>query len=346
MSSNTGGSGRARLADIAKQAGVSEATVSRALNDKPGVSEAARGLVLTALDVLGFERPERLRKRSVGLVGLVIPELENPIFPTFAQMIETSLSQHGFTPVLCTQTPGGTTEDEYVEMLLTQHVSGIIFVSSRNSDTTADPTRYRKLVDGRLPIVGINGYVKGVEAPFFSCDDRIAGEHAVRHLADLGHCRIGFISGPRRFAPVQRRFDGYTRTMRELFDLDGPELVELTEYSPFGVEGGHASADRLLDRGVTGLVCGSDLMALGAIRAARNRGLAVPTDFSVVGHDDSPLMPFTDPPMTTLRQPVREIALAAVTAVVDEIGGHPAPHSEYLFRPELVVRGTTGPCPC
>ncbi|MBN1173270.1 MAG: LacI family DNA-binding transcriptional regulator [Micromonosporaceae bacterium] len=346
MVSSANGTGRARLADIAKQAGVSEATVSRVLNDKPGVSESARHVVLTALDVLGFERPERLRKRSAGLVGLVIPELDNPIFPTFAQTIETALAQRGYTPVLCTQTPGGTTEDEYVEMLLNQHVSGIIFVSSRNSDTTADPSRYRSLVERRLPIIGINGFVPGVEAPFFSCDDRVAGEQAVRHLAALGHRRIGFVSGPHRFAPVQRRLTGYQTTMRELLGASEAELTELTELSPFGVEGGHAAANRLLDRGATGLICGSDLMALGAVRSARARNLQVPEDVSIIGHDDSPLMPFTDPPLTTLRQPVREISLAAVSALVEEIAGHPSPHSEYLFRPELVVRSTTGPCPC
>jgi alanine racemase len=112
--------------------------------------------------------------------------------------------------------------------------------------------------------------------------------------------------------------------------------------SLFGVEGGDAAASRLLDKGVTGFVCGSDLMALGAIRAVRQRGLQVPTDVSVVGYDDSPLIAFTDPPLTTLRQPVRAMAVAAVRALVDEIKGHPAPNSEYIFRPELVVRGSTG----
>ena len=112
MSTST--TGRARLADIARQAGVSEATVSRVLNDKAGVSADTRQAVLTALDVLGYERPDRLRKRSAGLVGLVIPELDNPIFPAFAQMIESNLVQAGYTPVLCARPMGGPTEDEYV----------------------------------------------------------------------------------------------------------------------------------------------------------------------------------------------------------------------------------------
>ncbi|GIF97315.1 MULTISPECIES: LacI family DNA-binding transcriptional regulator [Catellatospora] len=332
---------RARLSDIAQQAEVSEATVSRVLNDRPGVSADTRQAVLTALDVLGYERPARLRKRSAGLVGLVVPELDNPIFPAFAQIIETTLAQQGFTPVLCTQTPGGVTEDEYVEMLLDRQVSGIVFVSGLHADSTSDPERYRKLLARPLPIVLVNGYAENIEAPFISCDDRAAGELAVAHLVALGHKKIGLISGPDRYLPVQRKIEGYRTAMRRLLNLSDAQINEMISLSLFGVEGGDAAASRLLDKGVTGFVCGSDLMALGAIRAVRQRGLQVPTDVSVVGYDDSPLIAFTDPPMTTLRQPVRAMAVAAVRALVDEIKGHPAPHSEYIFRPELVVRGST-----
>jgi alanine racemase len=332
---------RTRLSDIAAQAGVSEATVSRVLNDKPGVSVDTRQAVLTALDVLGYERPARLRKKSAGLVGLVVPELDNPIFPAFAQVIESVLAQEGYTPVLCTQTPGGVTEDEYVEMLLDRQVSGIVFVSGLHADTAADHERYRGLVARKLPVVLINGYVEGVEAPFVSCDDRAAGEMAVSHLVSLGHRRIGLISGPDRFLPVQRKLAGFRATMTRLLGTTDAELASLVSLSLFGVEGGAAAAGRLLDRGITGIVCGSDLMALGAIREARSRGLKVPTDISVVGYDDSPLIAFTDPPLTTLRQPVIAMAVSAVRALVDEINGHPAPHSEYIFRPELVMRGST-----
>lgn len=340
MSSSSGGP-RARLADIARQAGVSEATVSRVLNDKAGVSTDTRQAVLTALDVLGYERPERLRKHSAGLVGLITPELDNPIFPAFAQIIENALAQRGFTPVLCTQTFGGIREDEYVEMLLDRQVSGILFLSGLNADTTANQDRYRKLIDRPLPIAFINGYIDGLEAPFVSCDDRIAGELGVRHLVELGHRRIGIVSGPARFLPVQRKVAGYRDVITATLGAVDEDLIQL---SMFSVEGGQAAADRLLDKGCTGILCGSDLMALGAIRAVRARGSQVPADVSIVGYDDSALMAFTDPPLTTLRQPVRAMSIAAVRALVDEINGDPAPHSEYLFRPELVVRGSTGAC--
>ena len=336
---------RARLADIAQQAGVSEATVSRVLNDRPGVSSDTRQLVLTALDVLGYERPERLRKRPAGLVGLVVPELDNPIFPLFAQVIESSLAQVGYTPVLCTQSPGGVPEDEYVEMLLDRQVAGIVFVSGLHADTASGPERYLRLVQRPLPIVLVNGYMPEVPAPFVSCDDRAAGEMAVSHLAALGHTRIGLVTGPDRFVPVRRKLAGYRSAMHAL-GVPDKEVTDLIALSPlFGVEGGDAAASRLLDRGVTGIVCASDLMALGAIRAARARGLSVPADVSVVGYDDSPLIAFTDPPLTTVRQPVRAMSVAAVRALVDEINGQGAPNSEYVFRPELVVRDSTGAAP-
>ncbi|MBB5432163.1 LacI family DNA-binding transcriptional regulator [Nocardiopsis composta] len=330
-----------RLTDIARHAGVSEATVSRVLNDKPGVGAETRRAVLTALDVLGYERPARLRKRSAGLVGMVVPELDNPVFPMFAQEAEKALGQHGYTPVLGTQSPGGNTEDEYVEMLLERNVAGIVFVSGLHADTTADHDRYRRLVSRGLPIVLVNGYAENIGAAFVSCDERVAARLAVDHLAALGHTRIGFASGPERFVPVQRRRAGYLAAM-ERHGLDPEGLVALSQY---GVEGGYAAAVRLLRAGATAMVCGSDLMALGAIRAARQRGLAVPGDFSAVGFDDSALIAFTDPPLTTVRQPVKAMAHASVRALTDAINGHEVSHDEYLFDPELVVRASTAAPP-
>ena len=331
---------KARLSDIAAQAGVSEATVSRVLNGKSGVAESTRHAVLTALDLLGGERPARLRQRRLGLIGLIIPELENPVFPMFAQVIERELTQGGYTTVLCTQWPGGTTEDDYVELLLDRAISGIIFVSGLHADSAAEHGRYGKLVAQRLPIVMVNGAAPDVDAPFISSDDGVAAELAVAHLASLGHRRIGLAVGPDRFVPAHRKANGFRRAMRSIGVAD-PVMVN----SLYSVEGGHAAAGQLLDAGVTGIVCGSDLMALGTVRAVRQRGLRVPEDVSVVGYDDSPLIAFTDPPLTTVRQPVAAMGRAAVGALLDEIAGVPVPRTEFLFRPELVMRSSTGPAP-
>jgi DNA-binding LacI/PurR family transcriptional regulator len=335
--------GHARLADVAAQAGVSEATVSRVLNGRPGVSATTRQTVMTALDLMGYERPARLRQRSNGLVGLVTPELDNPIFPAFAQAVERALTQHGYTPVLCTRIPGGAPEDEFTELLVDRGVDGIVFVSGLHADTTARMDRYSRLVERGLPIVLVDGYSPHISAPFISPDDRLAARLAVRHLADLGHERIGLALGPRRFVPVIRKIEGYRQAMADLLGVT--DTGSLVSHSLFSVEGGQAAAAQLLDRGCTGLVCASDLMALGAIRACRERGLSVPGEVSVVGFDDSPLIAFTDPPLTTVRKPIGAMASAAAQALLEEINGVPARHVELMFRPELVVRGSTGPGP-
>ncbi|WP_236240476.1 LacI family DNA-binding transcriptional regulator [Streptomyces sp. CC228A] len=335
----------ARLADIAAQAGVSEATVSRVLNGKPGVASATRQSVLAALDVLGYERPVRLRQRSAGLVGLITPELENPIFPALAQVIGQALTRQGYTPVLATQTPGGSTEDELTEMLVDRGVAGIIFVSGLHADTTADTQRYDQLRGKGVPFVLLNGFSPHIQAAFVSPDDRAAMKLAVTHLASLGHSHIGLAVGPKRFVPVLRKIEGFHTGMRERLGLTPEQTEELVQHSLYTLEGGQAAAAALIDRGCTAVVCASDMMALGAIRAARQKGLHVPRDVSVVGFDDSPLIAFTDPPLTTIRQPVQAMGQAAVRALLEEIGGTPAPHGEFVFMPELVVRGSTASGP-
>ncbi|RKN12171.1 LacI family DNA-binding transcriptional regulator [Streptomyces radicis] len=335
----------ARLADIAAQAGVSEATVSRVLNGKPGVAAATRESVLTALDLLGYERPARLVKRSAGLVGLITPELENPIFPAFAQVICQALTRQGYTPVLTTQTPGGSTEDELTAMLVERGVSGIIFISGLHADTSADMERYERLRGFGVPFVMINGFSPKVRAPFVSPDDRAAMRLAVTHLVSLGHRRIGLALGPARFVPVRRKVEGFLAGLAEELRVKESEARRLIEHSLYTLEGGQAATTALLERGCTAVVCASDMMALGAIRAARQRGLKVPEHCSVIGFDDSPLIAFTDPPLTTIRQPVPAMGQAAVRALLEEIGGTPAPHSEFIFLPELVVRGSTATAP-
>ncbi|MEW1840264.1 LacI family DNA-binding transcriptional regulator [Nonomuraea angiospora] len=330
-----------RLADIAAQAGVSEATVSRVLNGRPGVAADTRQAVLTALDVLGYERPLKLRQNQTGLIGLILPELSNPIFPAFAQVIESALVLSGYTAVLCTQTPGGVAEDDYTALLLERGVAGIIFVNGLHADSRSDRARYVRLTELGLPMVLINGYRADIPAHFISNDDVAALDMAVNHLVSLGHRRIGLAVGQERFVPTMRKTQGFERAMADYAGVtDVSELVVNTLYT---VEGGQSAAQQLLARGCTAICCGSDIMALGAIRGARSMGMRVPEDVSVVGFDDTPMTAYLDPPLTTIRQPVREMALAAVAGLLDEIRGLPAPRAELLHRPELVVRRSTAP---
>ncbi|WP_327350944.1 LacI family DNA-binding transcriptional regulator [Streptomyces sp. NBC_01304] len=331
-----------RLAQVAKKVGVSEATVSRVLNGKPGVSEATRQSVLTALDVLGYERPTQLRGERARLVGLVLPELQNPIFPAFAEVIGGALAQQGLTPVLCTQTKNGISEADYVELLLQQQVSGVVFAGGLFAEADAPHDHYRRLADRNIPVVLINASIKGIEFPCVACDDAVAVEQAWRHLASLGHERIGLVLGPADHVPSRRKLEA----ARVVAKAAGMKLDDkFVERSIFSLEGGQAATTRLLERGVTGIVCASDPLALGAVRAARRRGLSVPSELSVVGYDDSAFMTCTEPPLTTVRQPIEAMGRAAVDLLCAQIQGGQAHPGELLFEPELVVRGSTAQLP-
>jgi DNA-binding LacI/PurR family transcriptional regulator len=329
-----------RLAVVAKKVGVSEATVSRVLNGKPGVSDATRDAVLTALDVLGYERPTSLRGERARLVGLVLPELQNPIFPAFAEVVGGALAQQGLTALLCTSSTGGVSEAAYVDLLLQQQVSGAIFAGGLYTEADAKHDHYRLLLQRKLPTVLTNAAVDALGLPQVSCDDGAAVEQAFSHLVALGHRRIGLLLGPASHVPSQRKLAAFvaanTRAGRA-------EHAALVEHAMFSLESGQASMMRLLDRGVTGVICASDPLALGAIRAARRRGLSVPGDLSVIGYDDSALMSCVDPALTTIRQPIEAMGRAAVDLLVHQIEGSAVGTAELMYEPELVVRSSTGP---
>jgi len=331
-----------RLAEVARKVGVSEATVSRVLNEKPGVSDATRQSVLTALDVLGYERPSKLRGERARLVGLVLPELQNPIFPAFAEVIGGALAQNGYTPVLCTQTAGGISEADYVDLLLQQHVSGVVFVGGAYAQQGASHEHYRRLADLKLPTVLVNAPVDGLEFATVSCDDTVATEQALTHLRSLGHARIGLLLGPRDHIPSQRKL----AAAKNVFASWGvPVDDDMIVHSLYSLEAGQAAASRLLKAGVTAIVCASDPMALGAVRAVRRAALSVPSDVSIVGYDDSALMNCTEPPLTTVRQPIEPMGRTIIELLLRQISSDSATSDELFFEPELVVRGSTGPAP-
>jgi DNA-binding LacI/PurR family transcriptional regulator len=316
---------------VAENAGVSQATASRVLNGKDGVSHHTRSAVISAARHLGYRRAATRQGR---VIGVVLPELVNPIFATFGHRFATSLAQSGYTPVLCSQTVGGVSEDDWVEMLLEREMAGLIVVSGHHADTHASSERYLRLIDRHIPLVLVNGRVDDLHAVFVSDDDHDAMRLAVSHLSELGHERIGLAAGPAHYIPVIRKVEGFATA------VGGRSL--LVEHSLFTIEGGRAAAGALIDQGATGIVCASDLMALGAIQAARSRGRKVPRDLSIVGYDDSPMMAFTDPALTTVRQNVPAMCNAAVRALLEQLAGRSLLRQEYLFQPELVVRGSTG----
>jgi DNA-binding LacI/PurR family transcriptional regulator len=327
-----------RLTEVAKKAGVSEATVSRVLNGRGGVAEATRTAVLTALDVLGYERPSKLRGERARLVGLVLPELQNPIFPAFAEAVTGALVQRGLSPVLCARTMGGVSEVDFVDMLLEHQVSGIIFAGGNYAMGGAGHDHYHMLSSRGLPAVLVNAGVDELDFPRVSTDDAVGVEQAYAHLVSLGHERIGALLGPADHVPSQRKLAALQAAVK----ADSGVEYEV-ERSTFSMEGGRAAAAKLLGRDVTGILCASDVLALGAVRAVRRLGLRVPDHISIIGYDDSALMTCMDPPLTTVRQPIEAMGQSVVDLLAQQIGGGGVARDELLFEPELVVRGSTAP---
>src|SRR6201982_374137 len=316
-----------RLAEVAQKVGVSEATVSRVLNGKPGVSDSTREAVLTALDVLGYERPSKLRGQRARLIGLVLPELQNPISPALAEVIGGALAQRGFTPVLCTRTAGGLSEADYVDMLLEQHASGVVFAGGHFAELAAPHDPYRLLHTRGAPAVRINAAIDNLDFPCVATDDLSAASQAFGHLTALGHERIGLVLGPEDHLPSLRKL----AALRDHAARLGLTVTPV-EHALFSLEGGQAATTRMLREGVTGVICASDVLALGAIRAVRRAGLSVPGDVSVVGFDDSSFMHCTDPPLTTVTQPIEAIGRAAVAMLIGQIEGADVSAGELFFE--------------
>ena len=330
--------GSATLRDVAERAGVSTATASRVITGSARVRNETRERVERAMRELLYVPPGSVR---TGAIGLLVPELANPIFPALAQAMETQATEAGLATILCNIRGSTVAEVEYVQMLLERRVDGMIFISSEAADLRADHSHYARLLGQGARIVFVNGAVEMLEVPHIGVDERAAGQIATQHLLDLGHTRIGFVAGPEHFRPTREKARG-----REIaLDAAGIPSDGLVAHGEFGVDGGRATMKSLLEKPdpPTGVICSSDLMAIGALREATARGLRVPGDVSIVGFDGIEATGWTDPPLTTIEQPIAEIAATAVGALRALIAEPARELPQYVFRPKLLARGSTGP---
>ena len=330
---------RTSMADIAAHAGVSTATVSRVFNGVGQVSDETRRKVLTAIDELGYDRPTPERTPDTPTIGVIVPELTNPIFAAFAHHLQEEVARAGGIAMIRSQTPGATSEFDHLSSLLEHRASGLIFVSGRHADLLADLGPYHEVVARSIPLVTINGTRAEIPAPDFSTDDTLGIRAAVTHLHELGHSRIALLTGRTHIVPALRKAEAFTQVMEELVGDHSP-IIEETFYT---YEAAAAHTNGLIERGVTAIVTGSDLQALGAIRTITSLGLSVPEDISVIGFDDSFLMSHLSPGLTTVHQPVPAIVAAAVRNLFEALAtpDYTPEHADYVFSPDLVVRATT-----
>ena len=325
------------LRDVALRAGVSLATASRVASGVDGVRPETRARVEEAMRELLYVPPGR--KPATGAIGLLVPELTNPIFPALAMAMEARATEAGLATILCNTTSAAYREADYVHMLLDRRVDGMIFISCEMTHLTGEHDHYERLVADGARLVFVNGALDTFDVPCVSVDERHAGYLATKHLLSLGHRRIGFVAGPADYLPTREKAAGRAEALRE----EGLPPDGIVAHGDFSFEGGRRAANALLtlaDR-PTAVICSSDVIAIGVVQEARELGIRVPEDLSVVGFDGIEASSWVDPPLTTIEQPIGQIASTAVDLLRTIIGNPTRSLPRVLYQPRLRSGGST-----
>jgi DNA-binding LacI/PurR family transcriptional regulator len=331
----------ASLREVASRAGVSLATASRVASGVDGVRDETRARVEEAMRDLLYVPPGR--KPATGAIGLLVPELTNPIFPALAQAMEARATEAGLATILCNTTSAAFREADYVHMLLEREVDGMIFISCEMTHLAGEHDHYERLLEEGARLVFVNGALEDFDVPCVSVDERHAGYVATRHLISLGHRRIGFVAGPADYLPTREKAAGRAEALLE----EGLAPNGWVAHGDFTLEGGRTAARAMLSRGdrPTGVICSSDVIAIGVIQEARRLGLRIPEDLSVIGFDGIEAASWVDPPLTTIEQPIGEIAATAIELLQTVIAEPCRSVPRVLYQPRLRRGGTTGAPP-
>lgn len=335
---------RVTLHDVAKKVGLSTTAVSLVLNNKPNrISQATKEKIFAAARELNY-RPNHVAVSMVTgrtrTFGLILPDISNPFFSELARAIEDECSSYGYN-VLYGNTYGSARRDfEYLNMFLDRNVDAVIMALS-GSYGEEDKNEFTKILSSAgVPVVMVDRTLDAPGIVNVMLDHRLGGYLATKYLLNLGHRRIGCISGPPDIPVAVQRLEGYKMALEEEQIPFDPDLV----YSgDFGPESGGRALPFLLGRNVTAIFACNDMMALGVYRACRLYGLRIPADLSLVGFDDIYLSDFLDPPMTTVAQPISEMGRECVRQAMAAISNGAGGGSAIVFRPVLKVRGSCRP---
>jgi LacI family transcriptional regulator len=330
----------ATIHDVAREAGVSASTVSRVLNGSAPVNEEKRRRVLRAVEKLNY-RPNALarslKKKRTHSIGLIVPDITNPFFAEVAKGVEDVAREYGYTVILCNSENDPARERTYLNVLQEKQVDGVIFVTAGANEGD----RVGRLERG-IPVVMLDREIPGIPADAVLVDNEEGAYEAAKHLLALGHRRIGIITGPLLLSTAEERLEGYKKAMREAGVPVKPRLVK---DGGFTFQGGYAAMHQLLEGGndlPSAVLASSDIMALGAMKAAEERGLRIPQDLALVGFDDIMVASLVKPALTTIAQPKRQMGQLAVEMIVERLERGRRRAKRVLLRPKLVVRESCG----
>jgi LacI family transcriptional regulator len=324
------------IKDVAKVAGVSISTVSRVLNDSQGVREELKQKVLDAVQKLNYHSnaiARALKGMPMKTLGLLIPSIENPFFPSMVRGVQDEAHRNGYTVFLCNTDGSGIVEETQFKLLLDKKVDGIILVASKYT------TRYLK-TGIEFPIVMIDRYVNSPNFSYVTVDHALGVKLAIEHLYYLGHRRIAFLGSKLLSSGARERFQSYKRYIEELNMKFDDSLVILGDYT---YESGIKMVEELMKRKTKfdSILCGNDLIAFGVVEGLKKYGIKVPKDVSVVGYDDITFSSYHNPKLTTIHQPTYEIGQMVTRIVIDMITGADKRIKHIKIEPSLVIRETT-----
>ena len=329
----------ATINDVAKRAGVSITTVSYVITGKRYVSDDLKERVRQAMKETGYRPNNLARSLRVGrtdTIGLIIPDSSNLFFAEVSRNIEDNGFKNGYAVFLCNSDDQVDKQTEYLEVLISKQVDGIIFTSVSNNRPNLD-----KLIDANIPFVIVDREeVEGI-ADVVLVDNYSGGFKAVQHLIDIGHRKIGCISGPSQSNPSAERQKAYLHCLRE-------NRCEFTEgyiqSGDFRYKSGEVAMDKLLslNNPPTAVFVCNDMMAIGAFRSIQNHGLKIPEDISIVGFDNIPIGEAISPALTTVAQPIKEIAEKSMSILYKRMRGEiKGGFERIVLDPELVLRDST-----
>jgi LacI family transcriptional regulator len=337
------GSTRATLRDVARLADVHPGTASRALNEQTRslVNEETARRVLEAAERLGY-RPNPiargLKTNRSYTIGVLIPDLTNPLFPPILRGIEDRLEEDGYTPLMANTDNDPERERIDWQTMRARQVDGIVAATARRDHRLLD-----EMAGSEVPLVLVNRRSEDERVPAATADDRKGIHLAVEHLVALGHDRIAHVAGPLELSTGRDRHDGFHEAMRAAGLEPDPALVVVSR--AFTEAEGAEACRELLGREdhPTAIVAGNDLIALGCYDVFAERGIDCPGQISVTGFNDMPFADRFNPPLTTIRIPHYEIGAAAAELMLGLLQGREAGDRQVRLPPELVPRASTAP---
>jgi LacI family transcriptional regulator len=326
------------IKDVAQHAKVSITTVSHVINSTRFVGEETRKRVHAAIEHLRYvpsAAARSLKTNRTHTIGMIIPNNSNPFFAEVIRGIESECYEAGYNVILCNSDDSPVKQSQYIRVLHEKQVDGLIVLSSGE-----DAGLFDLLSATGLPQVVVDRETGDRNADLVGVDHELGGYLATSHLLSLGHRRIACITGPLSLAPARQRVAGYERALREAGLVPSQSLLHEADFTSAS---GHSAMSALLTRPQrpTGVFACNDLMALGAICAAASAGLRIPQDLSIVGFDDVALAAFTNPPLTTVAQPMHATGALAAKVLIERITGRHKPVRREVLQPELRIRQST-----